>query len=327
MWDAVGLGETEGRMYEALLDHRQASADDLAVATGVAPNQARQTVETLAHLGLATRLPGLPARYTPTPPDLVASDLLAAQERRQRRIESHLQQLARTYAARRGSRHPAELIEVIEGAPNVRGAFRRLQRSATEQIRVFDRPPYFNPGGSEAFETNDDELSNLDEARIAYRVIYARSALDIPGRMADVWAGVRQGERARIAPALPIKLALADDTVALINSTSDFGAATAYLVHPSALLDALAELFETTWHHAIALNQTRSGDHHEVDAEDGRRIDLIGMLASGSTDEAVARAFGVSVRTVQRYIHVLMDEVGASTRLQLGMELVRRSWV
>lgn len=328
MWDSVGLDDLDGSTYEALVGLRQAGVEDLAAATGTSAGRVRTTIAGLVRRGLATRLPGQPARYAPVPPDLVAAELISAQERRHRQFRSHLQQLATAYAANPASRHPAELIEVLEGAQNVRSAFRRLQDDAVSQVRVFDRPPYFNSAGSGAFEVNEDELQALERSRVTYRVIYERDVLAEPGRMADVWAGVRQGERARLAGTLPLKLAIADDRIALVNSTSDFDAQTAYLVHPSALLDALIGFFEATWSRSVALNQPTPGTDRApvADALTDERRDLVGMLAGGLTDEAMARALEVSVRTVQRHIHTLMDAVGAETRLQLGMELVRHGW-
>jgi predicted transcriptional regulator/DNA-binding CsgD family transcriptional regulator len=325
MWDAVGLSEAEGQVYEALLARPHAEADELSNVLGTAAAPVRQTLAELVRRGLAYRLPGRPPKYAATPPAQVAEDLLAEHERRQRRLQTHLRQLSAAFPVG-GRRHPAELVEVLEGAGNVRNAFLRLQRAARREIRVFDRPPYFNTGGADSFEPNELELEVLDQSRLTYRVVYERAVLDVPGRMADIWAGVRQGEQARVAARLPLKLALADDDLALVNSTSDFDTETAYLVHPSAFLDALAEVFESTWTRSVALNRP-NGDKAGADPDDEARLTLIGLLAGGATDEVVARAVGLSIRTVQRHIRTLMDEVGATTRLQLGMELVRRGLV
>jgi DNA-binding NarL/FixJ family response regulator len=54
---------------------------------------------------------------------------------------------------------------------------------------------------------------------------------------------------------------------------------------------------------------------------------LLGLLASGATDAVIARTFGWSIRTVQRHLHEMMDQIGARTRFQLGMEAVRRGWL
>jgi DNA-binding NarL/FixJ family response regulator len=44
---------------------------------------------------------------------------------------------------------------------------------------------------------------------------------------------------------------------------------------------------------------------------------------TGSTDSAIANTLNINVRSVRRWISDLMDELGVSTRLQLGAALVR----
>ena len=67
-----------------------------------------------------------------------------------------------------------------------------------------------------------------------------QAALAQPERMAEVWNGIRRGERARVARSLPMKMALSDRRLALIpvSAYSDKADEAAYLVHPSSLLDA-----------------------------------------------------------------------------------------
>jgi DNA-binding CsgD family transcriptional regulator len=326
MWEVVGISALEEQVYEALLPRRQATVADLVSGTGLTTRRLTTALNQLVRQGLATRLPGSPARFAPVPPDLVASELLSAQDRKRRQLQAHVQKLTHVFRSATGERHPAELIEVLEGAHNVRTAFRRLQHDAKREVRVFDRPPYFNAGGPDSYEANEDEIQSLIDDRVAYRVIYARQALEAPGRMANVWDGVREGEQARVAGSLSLKLALADDQVALVNSTNDFDVETAYLVHPSALLDALSELFEATWQRSVALNQAVESSK-SAGVLGGVRQDLLGMLAAGATDETIARTFGMSVRTVQRHVHAIMNHVGADTRFQAGMEAVRRGCI
>jgi DNA-binding NarL/FixJ family response regulator len=47
------------------------------------------------------------------------------------------------------------------------------------------------------------------------------------------------------------------------------------------------------------------------------------MLMTGSTDSAIANTLNINVRSVRRWIAELMDELGVTTRLQLGAALVR----
>ena len=97
----------------------------------------------------------------------------------------------------------------------------------------------------------------------------------------------------------------------------------ALLVHPSGLLDLVAAMFEEFWAASTEFISTGElpGSHDAVDR------DLLKLLLLGLTDAAAGAQLGISVRTVQRRVAELMDTAGVSTRLQLGAEAVRRSWV
>jgi DNA-binding NarL/FixJ family response regulator len=56
----------------------------------------------------------------------------------------------------------------------------------------------------------------------------------------------------------------------------------------------------------------------------GERQAVLELMMLGAKDESIARQLGVSLRTVRRRIADLMDELGAATRFQAGMEAARR---
>jgi sugar-specific transcriptional regulator TrmB/DNA-binding CsgD family transcriptional regulator len=322
MWDAVGVSGTEATAYEALVHRGQADAETLAGAVGVSKGQVTRVLRRLVQRGLATRLPGAPARYVAVPPDLAAGSLIADRERELSRLRTHADQLAAEHARQRPQEHdPASLVEIIDGASNVQSAFVRLQRTARHEIRTFDRPPYLE----DPIAGNEEQYIQSERRKLVYRVVYHSSALEIPGRLEDVRRRVQHGERARVSRHVPMKMALCDDQLALIPVTTGSSAAeAAYLVHPSSMLDAFSELFEALWHRAVRLND-RDRDRA---VESDRPIDdrLLGLLSGGATDETIARALGWSPRTVHRHVHRMMAEVGAETRFQAGMEVVRRGW-
>lgn len=323
VWEVVGITEAEEHLYETLTLRGQATIADLVTELGINRGRASRILGKLATLGLVSQLPGRPARFTAAVPDMAASALIAAQESKLRRLRGHAQQLAATRRAKAGARHPAELIEVIEGVANVRQAFLRLQREARVQMRVFDKPPYT----ADQPEGNPEEYRILRHGQVRYRTLYDRAGLVLPERMAEIWNGIRHGERARVAGSLPMKMALCDGKIALIPVSASSGSAgqAAYLVHPSSLLDALSELFEALWEKAVPLNRRPADGGDELITDRDR--DLLGLLASGATDETIARTFGWSVRTVRRHIHRICTLMGAGTRFQAGMEARRRGWV
>lgn len=326
MWETVGIPEGEARVYEALIPQAHATVESLASRVNFTTAKTARALVSLAERGLVTRMPGRPARYLAVEPSLAGSVLIAKREHELRLLQQHLNRLEETFRTEASAGGADGNFEVIEGAPKIWRTFVRVQRAARHEVRGFDKPPYFVPAGE-----HGDDGPNLDERRhlaagvVAYRVVYDQEAVSIPGRLTNIWDGIRNGERARVAASLPVKLVLCDDTMAVMCSPGDIQNAVAYLIHPSSLLDMASGLFEAIWDRAVPLNRSESIDSApEVDAIDQR---LLGLLASGATDAAIARAFGWSMRTVQRHIHDLMEKIGARTRFQLGMEAVNRGWL
>ena len=83
------------------------------------------------------------------------------------------------------------------------------------------------------------------------------------------------------------------------------------------LVEALQWLFEAVWDNAVPIAAAVPSD------SDPRRQMLVSLLMAGSTDSAIASNLGVNVRSVRRWIAELMDQLGVTTRLQLGAALVR----
>lgn len=327
MWEAVGIPDAEARVYESLIPQGSSSAMDLAARTGFSAARTAHALAQLTKRGLVTRLPGRPPRFTALEPSLAGSVLISRQEQQLGQLQSHLAMLDEAFRSERSTNRPAEHLEVIEGSTAIWRAFVRVQRSAEEEVRAFDKPPYFVPPGEHGDEgPNLEERQHLTERRAGYRVVYDQETVVLPGRLENIWEGIRLGENARVAASLPVKLVLSDRKIAVLSSPSDYHESIAYLVHPSALLDVLSELFEALWDRAVPLNQPEAGPA-DAGVLTSRDRQILALLASGATDATIARNFRWSVRTVQRYIHRLMDELGAETRFQTGLEASRRGWL
>jgi DNA-binding NarL/FixJ family response regulator len=54
---------------------------------------------------------------------------------------------------------------------------------------------------------------------------------------------------------------------------------------------------------------------------------VLRLLAAGAKDDAIARKLAVSDRTVRRLIAMLMRELAAESRFQLGLRAVRAGLV
>jgi hypothetical protein len=115
---------------------------------------------------------------------------------------------------------------------------------------------------------------------------------------------------ARVAPALPVEFYLMDDRLALVLLGPD----RAVLLQPCGLLDAYVKLFEGLWERALPA---------EPDGAAETRL-LTSLLLSGLSDQAIARELGVSPRTAQRKLAALLQDLGAHTRFQAGVQAAIR---
>jgi DNA-binding NarL/FixJ family response regulator len=119
---------------------------------------------------------------------------------------------------------------------------------------------------------------------------------------------------------VPMKLVLFDQHTAFIPSMPSYlpgHEIRASVVRHPLMVESLHWLFEAVWDNSIPITAGKYLD------SDPRRRMLVSLMMSGSTDDAIANQLGINVRSVRRWIAELMDELGVTTRLQLGAALVR----
>jgi sugar-specific transcriptional regulator TrmB/DNA-binding CsgD family transcriptional regulator len=322
--EAIGLSAEESRLYTTLIDHPHSTAGEIAEHCGLAPRLAARSLAQFVRRGLASRLPGKRVRYVAVAPDVSIQPLLTRREDELHRVRTALHELTTAFHRAARYTHPAELVEVVTGAENVASRAFQLQDGAKAMMRAFNKPPYVMPTHGNASR----EARRLREG-IEYRAIYDRESLALPGALDDIHFSTERGEKARVRAELPIKLWIADEEAAIIPMRgATYGLDAAFVVHASSLLDALVALFETEWRRATPIrpHQYRATDGDGGGPDETTRA-VLALLAGGVTDESIARALNLSLRTVQRRIHDVMDELDVTTRFQAGMAAKERGWV
>jgi Sugar-specific transcriptional regulator TrmB len=322
MFEALGLAPAESAVYVAVVGNPRASVEELATTARLSRAQTGRALIQLTQRGMVSRLPGRPVRFLAAPPDAAIGELIGAVESKLWQARDAVQALMETHRAASRYIHPEQSLEVLVGRDNIRRRVAHIHSSAKKQVRGFDKPPYLSPPGTDL----ENEGQRLRQG-VRYRVIYSRQAVAWPGRLrADILATLCEGEQARVRPDLPLKMLMADDRMAVIPiSSSEQHVDAAYVVHPSSLLDALLTLFEAEWDRGMPLSVDGALDG--ADAPDEETRDLLTLLASGLTDQGIARSLGWSTRTTQRRIHALMEDLGATTRFQMGMSAKARAWL
>ncbi|WNV84103.1 LuxR C-terminal-related transcriptional regulator [Umezawaea sp. Da 62-37] len=319
MFEHLGVTPEQSRVYGVLIRVGTCTVDE--IATELPDLAAGPVVESLAALGLVQRRSGDPAVWQAVAPDLAVEMLIAAREDGHRRARAEALPLVELYLRGRDEQHQDDsaMVEVVTGAGAVRDLWVTLLAGARTEVCVLDQPPYISPP--------EDHVAlevGTRARQVQWRVIYDRSGVELPGRLAEIVHLVAAGERARVTPALPFKLGLVDARVAVLPIASNGVVDKVLLIRPSALLDVLISTFDLYWDRGIPFTPRSVSAGAADEVADPQ---LLALLAAGLTDESIARQLGLAPRTVQRRVRQLMDRSGAQTRFQAGVQAMRRGWL
>lgn len=317
MLQSLGVSTTAEALYLIVAPLESASLSDLSELTKSDRATVQKTLSELQELGLARPVGGDQWQSLPLLSAVGALRLrkIAEVDAATAAAESLQNRLLATSQDRGDSD-----ISILVGRDAILSARRELCDSAIRDICAFDKPPYVQARPS----TTPEELSNdAPEWQALERGVNLRCVYH-PGfdedRLTELALFAAKGEQSRTAP-VPMKLLLVDKNTALIPSMRSYEPGQelrASVVSHPLLVEALQWLFEAVWDVSVPIITTTN-----VAETDPRRQMLISMMMTGSTDGAIANQLGINVRSVRRWISELMDELGVTTRLQLGAALVR----
>jgi sugar-specific transcriptional regulator TrmB len=314
MLESVGVLPADEAVYRELLSRSQADVDQLAAALSLRRTDVEASLRILEALGLVNRLPGRPVRVRASRPDVAIDVLVSRRQEELARTKLAARQLLAVMPAEERHR-PEDIVEVIVGRPAIAARFEQLITTTGEELLVLDRPPYVSEP-----QRSDTSVRSLLHDDVTVRGIYAPEALELPGALEAAHDAARAGEQSRVHAHIPMKLAIGDRRLAILPVGADEAVDAALCIRPSALLDALVQLFDLLWAQATPIVAT-----DPVGQVSDR--DLAVLLASGAKDDVIARHLGTSTRTLSRRISELMEHLHVRNRFQAGVQAVRLGWL
>ncbi|AIJ11705.1 helix-turn-helix domain-containing protein [Streptomyces violaceoruber] len=323
----VGLDADTEAVYRELLTRGGGTADSLVTAFGLNRSQAVAQLDRLHRSGLLSRRSS--GEYQTVDPRHALAALVESRTRQLAAVRDAASSLGELFDEARRSGTPQPDTRTISGAEEVGDCYYRLKQAARREICELQRPPYL-------LAPNEP----LDEAAIRrgvrVRAVYAAASFDDDGGWQDLGSLVSRGEEARVVPALPVKLVLVDRSVAMVSLTLEGGSTDCLYTEAPPLIEVLSELFDRYWAAAARLS---AADTSAAPAPDGagpvggarrpteEERQLLALFAAGVKDDAIARQFGVSTRTLRRRIQNLYAELGTTNRFGAGVAAARRNWL
>jgi DNA-binding CsgD family transcriptional regulator len=312
------LSEPASHLYERLVVSGGVSIVDNAEL--VASPAARELVEK----GFARE------RYV-GPPQLIAVEPIRAVENA---ILTHQRQILDQYEALlrmreemhalqqlyRSSTHTTEdvteLVRVLTDREEIGAASVELCLSAQRDVASLETEHFSRPPDPRSARPLPAEVVARG---VTFRNIYSRATLEVEGAREMLRTSVAAGWRCRVYPHLPMKMVLVDDDAALLP-LGPTGMEGALLVRAPVIVATLREHFELLWTRSIPV----AGERQELPPEQDQ---VLRLLMTGLTDQAISRHLGISERTVRRHVSTLTERLGATNRVTLAAAAVRDGWV
>lgn len=314
----LGFDATEEELYRALLRQSPTTVAALAGTVRRPPEDVLTAVRRFASGGLAD-LHG--ETVVAAAPDQALGRVIDDEGRRLRSVQEQLDALRRmlpTFAAehRAVAEQAGEVVGIeVVGHERIVELVQSLTTRATGDL-LWIRPDQWRIPEGRAV---DDWVAELLRSGRRSRVIYPARALE------EAPAAVRRraelGEHVRLLADVPGRLAVLGDAAILREDLSG-GSGRVLVLRQPALVALARALFEELWERALGVPGLEGGDSQTT----ARRL-LLERLARGAKDEQIARELGLSLRTVRRRVSEVLDELGATSRFQAGVEAVRRGWI
>lgn len=309
----LGLPTRDIDFFRRIRPNSGSTVAELARITGLEEREVTARLEPLFAAGVAVadgdvvRLPA-PAR--------ILADVVGAEAQQLRGVVARLDRLQSTLPAVRGllDDRGAEFPEgELQTGPDISTLLKSWVEESTGDLMWLRPDQWRLPQGEAMSGVVSRALARGQRSRALYP---ARVLEESP---ASVFARMDAGEEVRLVTDVPTRMALVEGIGAVIPEEWGVSNERRLVVRHSSVTVALRHLFEEMWSRAIVVPGGASTDF-------SRRL-LLEQLAKGAKDEQMARALGMSLRTVRRRVADLLADLGVETRFQAGVEAVRRGWI
>lgn len=219
-----------------------------------------------------------------------------------------------------------------------------LSGDATDTVRSLDPPDPKHPGQDLAEQSAlrarqrlatlnpssdyPDEVlaASLDRAAadlergVTLQALHQRSMLAQPRRAQYLWELERLGAQVRLREYLPFRMMIFDDRAAGCSINVSATVTETFLLRGERLVMLLARMFDSLWLEAEPLPAPGAEQRGTTPASSltPQHLTILRCLADGATDQAIARALGITPRTVTRRLNEIYTALGVQSRFQAG---------
>lgn len=259
--------------------------------------------------------------------DSVQEDVVRIQELNQT-IQDVRSQLAavepRYTAARRRRLQTFTPVELIEDPAAVRRLIRNSTSECTQWAYILHPSRSLRAESHRASAVFDKAMV---QRGIERRNLYHEGVLSSAATRRSAAELIPLGVKFRITPWVPLVAMIYDEDLAILSRRSSPEDRAAIVIRDADLVGIVLLLYRTLWDTAAPFpldDQEQLSSPGEL-SEKHRKV--LSGLASGLTDEAIARRLGIHVRMLRRQISELSDQTNSESRFQLAVHATDQGWI
>jgi DNA-binding CsgD family transcriptional regulator len=324
-------------LYALALADPDWTPETICRRTGWTPDECAEALDTLSELGLAVRFDTAGTSWSVHSP---ASAIAALIDDSRRRSEALLTEVTRTNTALShlvSEFQPVHVRQLAEARIEIAVQPAQIAAILEEGVRTCTTELLsMHPGRplpAARISAGDERNRTLLRRGVAMRSLHLASSAAVPYVRSHLRHIVGEGAEVRTMATLPMRMVIVDSTLAIVPASGvgfdPVGDADGEMPGPTmvlrspAMVAVLRQIFEHLWASATDLFTEDTIGPAPV----ARHREVVRLLASGLTDEAIGRKLGLSDRTVRRIVAELMQQIGAESRFQAGVKMVRLGWL
>ena len=306
--EELGLDSNLSQLYSAALDQPGLSLSQLAEFVGFDEQTADTAFRKLKKFQIGSMYNGT---VSVVPPEQ-AVDLVIL--RQQRKHFAKQVRLSKNQIIAEGMKtlHARELQpqrdELISGELAVQVRLKRLCNETMSQMDVLAPGSRHSAEQVELAKFRDQEMFARG---VVSRTVFLDSAINDRHTLSYAEWLSGQGAEVRAVPKLPIRMIIADKSLAVLPGNQTDASLGMALYRAAAVVKALQELFEHIWAGARMFGPTPIPRPAELSDSE---LTILSMFARGASEKEIAQKLGVVDRTVRRRVESAIGKLNAINR-------------
>jgi len=256
---ALGVSETEAKIYHALLVRRDLSARQIQEIAKVPRTKVYEVAQKMVLRGMCIeKKMGSKKRYQAVEPRRALTRLLNQYKKQLEEKRALAQDIERIitpiYKEATSHLEITDYVEVIKDLPSIHERYINLVKNTKKEFVGFVKPPYAHRQKVDKLDEQEDVEFEIIKRGVVVRVLYEYpEENEVDEIIEHIKRCISVGEKARVVPRLPIKMYIFDSRyvlMALDNSLPALYPLTMLVIEHPGLAQAALLLFEYLWKQA-----------------------------------------------------------------------------